>query len=84
MNVLGMFNVFNYLHLLYYSARRKPGPKSHRVTPSPLPPPGPAPSASLAQLFAAADSPRPNGGDETDPTTHHKVIILLSSPQRRN
>lgn len=60
---------------IIYAARRKPGPKPRRVSSSPLPPPGPTPSASLAQLFAAADSPRPSSsGEETDSTTHHKVI----------
>lgn len=45
-----------------FTARRKPGPKPRRVIPSSSSssqlPPG-APSASLVQLFATADSPRP-------------------------
>lgn len=52
-------------------ARRKPGPKPRRVIQSPSPLssssiPG-APSASLNQLFAAADSPRPpSRNDDSD------------------
>lgn len=49
-------------------ARRKPGPKPRRVIPSSSSssqlPPG-APSASLVQLFATADSPRPPSRNDT-------------------
>ncbi|XP_054280397.1 bromodomain adjacent to zinc finger domain protein 2B isoform X2 [Macrosteles quadrilineatus] len=51
-------------------SRRKPGPKPRRVSQSPLPPPGPAPSASLAQLFAAADSPRPTEDSDLTASQH--------------
>lgn len=62
--------------MLIFLARRKPGPKPRRVIQSPshllnsstsIPS---APSASLAQLFAAADSPRPpSRNDDTDSVT---------------
>lgn len=60
-------NYDNYIFL----ARRKPGPKPRRVvssTTSSQLPPG-APSASLVQLFASADSPRPPSRAET-PDSH--------------
>ena len=56
-------------------ARRKPGPKPRRVISSSSQLPPGAPSASLAQLFATADSPRPpsrnegsDGGSSTSST----------------
>ncbi|XP_044265111.1 bromodomain adjacent to zinc finger domain protein 2B-like isoform X8 [Tribolium madens] len=56
-------------------SRRKPGPKPRRVVPSGGQMPPGAPSASLAQLFATADSPRPpsrnegsDGGSSTSST----------------
>ncbi|RZC05013.1 bromodomain adjacent to zinc finger domain protein 2B, partial [Asbolus verrucosus] len=56
-------------------SRRKPGPKPRRVVPSSSQLPPGAPSASLAQLFATADSPRPpsrnegsDGGSSTSST----------------
>ncbi|XP_049817838.1 bromodomain adjacent to zinc finger domain protein 2B isoform X4 [Aethina tumida] len=56
-------------------SRRKPGPKPRRVVPSGSQLPPAAPSASLAQLFAQADSPRPpsrnegsDGGSSTSST----------------
>lgn len=57
-------------------ARRKPGPKPRRVPQNSVPVPA-SPSPSLAQLFAAADSPqRPSSGSEesesASTTTHHK------------
>lgn len=56
-------------------ARRKPGPKPRRVPQNSVPVPA-SPSPSLAQLFAAADSPqRPSSGSEESEsasTTHHK------------
>ncbi|XP_033218902.1 bromodomain adjacent to zinc finger domain protein 2B-like isoform X7 [Belonocnema kinseyi] len=58
-----------------YAARRKPGPKPRRVPQNSMSVP-PSPSPSLAQLFAAADSPqRPSSGSEeseSTSTTHHK------------
>jgi hypothetical protein len=58
------------------AARRKPGPKPRRVIPSGSQMPPGAPSASLAQLFATADSPRPpsrnegsDGGSSTSSTS---------------
>ncbi|XP_051176848.1 bromodomain adjacent to zinc finger domain protein 2B-like isoform X13 [Leptopilina boulardi] len=58
-----------------YAARRKPGPKPRRVPQNSMPVP-PSPSPSLAQLFAAADSPsRPSSGSEESESpsaTHHK------------
>ncbi|XP_076298109.1 uncharacterized protein LOC143217573 isoform X3 [Lasioglossum baleicum] len=57
------------------AARRKPGPKPRRVPQNSVPVPA-SPSPSLAQLFAAADSPqRPSSGSEESEsasTTHHK------------
>lgn len=60
---------------MYFIARRKPGPKPRRVVPSGSQLPPAAPSASLAQLFAQADSPRPpsrnegsDGGSSTSST----------------
>lgn len=57
------------------TARRKPGPKPRRVPQNSVPVPA-SPSPSLAQLFAAADSPqRPSSGSEESEsasTTHHK------------
>lgn len=52
-----------------FLARRKPGPKPRRVIqpPSHLPPG--APSASLQQLFASADSPRPPSRTDDTMTT---------------
>nr|CAD7429548.1 unnamed protein product [Timema monikensis] len=54
-------------------SRRKPGPKPRRViqtsTPTSIPP---SPSPSLAQLFAAADSPRPSSGSEENDSSSHK------------
>lgn len=57
-------------------ARRKPGPKPRRVPQNSVPVPA-SPSPSLAQLFAAADSPqRPSSGSEESESastaTHHK------------
>lgn len=59
-------------------ARRKPGPKPRRVPQSPSNLPPGAPSASLQQLFATADSPRPpshsddsEGGISTTPLPTH-------------
>ncbi|XP_063919473.1 bromodomain adjacent to zinc finger domain protein 2B-like isoform X4 [Zophobas morio] len=56
-------------------SRRKPGPKPRRVISSSSQLPPGAPSASLAQLFATADSPRPpsrnegsDGGSSTSST----------------
>ncbi|KAJ8966315.1 hypothetical protein NQ314_003580 [Rhamnusium bicolor] len=56
-------------------SRRKPGPKPRRVIPAGSQLPPGAPSASLAQLFATADSPRPpsrnegsDGGSSTSST----------------
>ncbi|XP_032687092.1 bromodomain adjacent to zinc finger domain protein 2B-like isoform X15 [Odontomachus brunneus] len=57
------------------TSRRKPGPKPRRVPQNSVPVPA-SPSPSLAQLFAAADSPqRPSSGSEESEsasTTHHK------------
>ncbi|XP_025986083.1 bromodomain adjacent to zinc finger domain protein 2B isoform X11 [Solenopsis invicta] len=58
------------------TSRRKPGPKPRRVPQNSVPVPA-SPSPSLAQLFAAADSPqRPSSGSEesesASTTTHHK------------
>ncbi|XP_015607370.1 bromodomain adjacent to zinc finger domain protein 2B isoform X13 [Cephus cinctus] len=56
------------------TSRRKPGPKPRRVPQNSVPIPA-SPSPSLAQLFAAADSPqRPSSGSEESEctTTHHK------------
>lgn len=56
------------------AARRKPGPKPRRVPQNSVPVPA-SPSPSLAQLFAAADSPqRPSSGSEENDsmTAHHK------------
>lgn len=59
------------------SARRKPGPKPRRVPQNSVPVPA-SPNPSLAQLFAAADSPqRPSSGSEESESaagnaTHHK------------
>ncbi|EZA56108.1 Bromodomain adjacent to zinc finger domain protein 2B [Ooceraea biroi] len=58
------------------STRRKPGPKPRRVPQNSVPVPA-SPSPSLAQLFAAADSPqRPSSGSEESESastaTHHK------------
>lgn len=57
------------------AARRKPGPKPRRVPQNSVPMPA-SPSPSLAQLFAAADSPqRPSSGSEESSesaSTHHK------------
>ncbi|XP_033218898.1 bromodomain adjacent to zinc finger domain protein 2B-like isoform X3 [Belonocnema kinseyi] len=57
------------------TSRRKPGPKPRRVPQNSMSVP-PSPSPSLAQLFAAADSPqRPSSGSEeseSTSTTHHK------------
>lgn len=60
---------------LFDTARRKPGPKPRRVPQNSVPVPA-SPSPSLAQLFAAADSPqRPSSGSEeseSTTSTHHK------------
>ncbi|XP_067003297.2 bromodomain adjacent to zinc finger domain protein 2B isoform X3 [Anabrus simplex] len=57
------------------AARRKPGPKPRRVIQSSTPTSIPAsPSPSLAQLFAAADSPRPSSGSEEN-DSHSKVRL---------
>ncbi|XP_071554103.1 uncharacterized protein [Temnothorax nylanderi] len=58
------------------TSRRKPGPKPRRVPQNSVPVPA-SPSPSLAQLFAAADSPqRPSSGSEESESastaTHHK------------
>ncbi|XP_012260107.2 bromodomain adjacent to zinc finger domain protein 2B isoform X9 [Athalia rosae] len=56
------------------TSRRKPGPKPRRVPQNSVPVPA-SPSPSLAQLFAAADSPqRPSSGSEENDsmTAHHK------------
>nr|XP_012227492.1 PREDICTED: bromodomain adjacent to zinc finger domain protein 2B-like isoform X4 [Linepithema humile] len=58
------------------TSRRKPGPKPRRVPQNSVPVPA-SPSPSLAQLFAAADSPqRPSSGSEesegASTATHHK------------
>ncbi|XP_043287947.1 bromodomain adjacent to zinc finger domain protein 2B isoform X7 [Venturia canescens] len=56
------------------TSRRKPGPKPRRVPQNSVAVPA-SPSPSLAQLFAAADSPqRPSSGSEESEstTTHHK------------
>lgn len=57
--------------IIFFPARRKPGPKPRRVIQSPSQLLGSstipsAPSASLAQLFAAADSPRPPSRNDDD------------------
>ncbi|XP_072752491.1 bromodomain adjacent to zinc finger domain protein 2B isoform X14 [Anoplolepis gracilipes] len=58
------------------TSRRKPGPKPRRVPQNSVPVPA-SPSPSLAQFFAAADSPqRPSSGSEESESastaTHHK------------
>ncbi|XP_070522291.1 bromodomain adjacent to zinc finger domain protein 2B isoform X13 [Cardiocondyla obscurior] len=59
------------------TSRRKPGPKPRRVPQNSVPVPA-SPNPSLAQLFAAADSPqRPSSGSEesesaSSTATHHK------------
>ncbi|XP_025270709.1 bromodomain adjacent to zinc finger domain protein 2B isoform X10 [Camponotus floridanus] len=58
------------------TSRRKPGPKPRRVPQNSVPIPA-SPSPSLAQFFAAADSPqRPSSGSEESESastaTHHK------------
>ncbi|OXU30225.1 hypothetical protein TSAR_013142 [Trichomalopsis sarcophagae] len=59
------------------TSRRKPGPKPRRVPQNSVPVPA-SPNPSLAQLFAAADSPqRPSSGSEESESaagnaTHHK------------
>lgn len=52
-----------------FLARRKPGPKPRRIIQSPSLPPG-APSASLIELFASADSPRPPTISESSDSGH--------------
>lgn len=67
--------IFRINRLFPQLARRKPGPKPRRVPQNSVPVPA-SPSPSLAQLFAAADSPqRPSSGSEESEsasTTHHK------------
>ncbi|XP_065166664.1 bromodomain adjacent to zinc finger domain protein 2B isoform X6 [Atheta coriaria] len=63
------------------STRRKPGPKPRKVL-QPSLPPG-APSASLVQLFASADVPRPSSRSDADTpltTTGGTTISALPAP----
>lgn len=62
-------------------SRRKPGPKPRKVL-QPSLPPG-APSASLVQLFASADVPRPSSRSDADTpltTTGGTTISALPAP----
>lgn len=72
------------------AARRKPGPKPRRVIQSPSQLlnsssiPG-APSASLAQLFAAADSPRPpSRNDDSDGITSNTSTPTSQHTSQQN
>lgn len=77
--IIYVINLKKYVACCIFTARRKPGPKPRRVVPAQSQLPPGAPSASLVQLFATADSPRPPSRTENSASPSGSSTTAIST-----